>query len=61
MGSKQLITAEEMDSMTPDQRAAAVDAGWIGDIDELPEPFRARVMAKAKAIEERLTPQIDVA
>ena len=49
-----VTTASEMDRMTPNQRAAVVDAGVLHSIDELAEPFRSRVLAKAAALEQEL-------
>jgi len=39
-----LITAEELEAMTPDERAAAVRSRIVTDLDELPDGFRARVV-----------------
>jgi hypothetical protein len=49
-----IVTAAEMDLMTPAERAAVVDAGTITNFDDVPEPFRSRIIAKALEIEERL-------
>ena len=49
-----VISAGEMDRMTPNERAAIVDAGVLHSIDELPEPFRSRVLAKAVVLEQEL-------
>ena len=46
----ELITAAELDKMTPDQRAAAVTAGIVTDPAELPAAFRERIVATAKRI-----------
>jgi len=37
-----LVTAEQMDTMTPDERADAVRERIITDLDELPPEVRAR-------------------
>ena len=49
-----VISTGEMDRMTPNERAAIVDAGVLHSIDELPEPFRTRVLAKAVVLEQEL-------
>lgn len=38
----ELVTAEQMDTMTPDERAAAVREHIVTDLDELPPEVRAR-------------------
>lgn len=45
-----VITAEEFDKMTPNERAAAVRAGIVTDWNEVPSEFRERVIATAKRI-----------
>ena len=52
--SEWVITPAEMDHMTPNERAAIVDAGVLHSIDDLPEPFRSRVLAKAVQLEQEL-------
>jgi hypothetical protein len=42
-----LITAAELDEMTPDQRAAAFNDRIITDLDELPDDFRKKVIDTA--------------
>lgn len=42
-GVGSVITAAEMDKMTPQERADAVDAGVIRSRDEVDEDFGARV------------------
>jgi hypothetical protein len=54
MPEQPLTSAEAMDRMTPNERAAIVDAGVLQSIDQLPEPFRSRVIAKAAALEKEL-------
>jgi hypothetical protein len=44
---KPIITAEEMDEMTPQQRADAIDSATVTSWDEVPEPFRSEVLATA--------------
>ena len=39
-----LLTAPELDAMTPDQRAAAVGERIVTNLDELPAEFRQRVV-----------------
>jgi hypothetical protein len=40
---RDLLTAAEMDAMTPDERAAAVRERIATDLDEVPEGFRVRI------------------
>lgn len=54
MDNRRVITPAEMDHMTPNERAAIVDAGVLHSIDDLPEPFRSRVLAKAVQLEQEL-------
>lgn len=42
-----LITAAELDEMTPDQRAAAFNERIITDLDDLPDDFRQTVIDTA--------------
>jgi hypothetical protein len=39
-----LLTASELDAMSPDQRAAALNARVVTDLDALPLEFRQRVI-----------------
>ena len=43
--------------MSPSERAEAVQAGELHSLDDLPEPFRRRVVERAAAIEARLAAQ----
>ena len=52
-GPRKLITAADMDRMTPQERADAVDAGTIRSWDDVPEPFRSEVLATAQELSER--------
>lgn len=54
MSERRVITADEMDKMTPNQRAAAVVAGTILDLGALPPAFRERVERKAKELNDRI-------
>jgi hypothetical protein len=54
MEPRQLITAKQMDTMTPAERAEAVDVGTVHNLEELPVEFRNRIVAKAKSLEGRL-------
>jgi hypothetical protein len=47
---KTVITAGDMDKMTPQQRADAVDAATVRSWDEVPEPFRSEVLATARTL-----------
>ncbi len=48
-----IVTAAEMDLMTPAERAAVVDAGTVKSLDDLPEAFRLKILAKAQEIHDR--------
>lgn len=54
MTERQIITAAEMDLMTPADRAAAVEAGTITSLDDLPTAVQARIEARAAQLRERL-------
>ncbi len=51
---RELITAAQMDKMTPQERADAVESATIHSWDDVPEPFRSEVLATAKELGERL-------
>lgn len=40
---RELVTAEQMDTMTPDERATVVRDRIVTDLDELPPEVRARL------------------
>ena len=42
-----LITAEELDAMSPDERARVVREHIVTDLDQLPDDFRRRVETTA--------------
>jgi hypothetical protein len=44
MNTGRIVTAEELDPLSPNERAAAVDAHIVTSIEELPERFRIRVL-----------------
>jgi hypothetical protein len=48
-----IITAAEMDRMTPQERADAIDASIIRDLNDVSESFRAEIMATAKILGEQ--------
>ena len=45
---RRIVTAAEMDRMTPLERAAAVDASIVRDWDQVPPEFRRKVEETAK-------------
>jgi hypothetical protein len=49
-----LVTAEQMDKMTPNERAELVRSRVITDLDELSPEFRERVLAKGQRIAQEL-------
>jgi hypothetical protein len=52
MRERAVIGAAEMDAMSPQARADAVNAGQITSWDDVPEPFRSDVLAMAKQLGE---------
>ena len=48
--AKPVITADEMDKMTPQERADAVDSAMVRSWDDVPEPFRSEVLATARTL-----------
>jgi hypothetical protein len=51
-----VITAEELDGMSPDERAQVVRDHIVTDLDQLPEGFRRRVEATAARLAEKIRP-----
>ena len=49
-GEPPLLTAAELDSMTPDERAAAFEQRLVTDLNTLPVEFRDRVIATAERL-----------
>lgn len=49
-----VITASEMDKMTPQERADAVDAAIRRDWDEVDPDFRDRALAEARKLNAQL-------
>jgi hypothetical protein len=50
MADQELLTAAELDAMTPNERAAAFDERIVRSWDEVPAEFRARVEAAARRL-----------
>ena len=48
--SPRIVTAAEMDRMTPQERADAVDASEVRTWDEMPETLKARVFETARRL-----------
>ena len=53
--SRKVITAAEMDKMTPQQRADAVDAGIVRDWSHVEPDFRERVEDRARQLAQQLS------
>ena len=49
-----IVTATQMDAMTPQQRADAVDAGVVYEWSDVDIAFRARVENRARELARRL-------
>lgn len=52
MKKKRVVTAAEMELMTPDERAQIVREGELNSLDDLEPAFRERVEAKSRRIVE---------
>lgn len=50
MAERELITAEDMDAMTPDERAEAFDRSIVTSWDDVPADFRAKVRADLRRL-----------
>jgi hypothetical protein len=53
--SRKVITAAEMDKMTPQQRADAVDAGIVRDWSQVEPDFRTRIEDRARQLAQQLS------
>ena len=53
-----LITAEELDAMSPDERARVVREHIVTNLDHLPDDFRRRVEATAGQLAEQRRPPV---
>ena len=53
MADREVISAQDLDRMTPDQRAAAVRASIVTDWDQVSSEVRASIEATAAAVIER--------
>jgi hypothetical protein len=45
-----VLTAEDLDRMTPEEQRAAFDARVVNDLDELPAEYAAQLQARAAAL-----------
>ena len=50
---RKFISAADMDRMTPNERADAVNASICRTWDEVLEPFRSKVLARAEELAKR--------
>lgn len=50
------LSAAELDEMTPDERAVAVNTSVVADLSELPDRFRERVERTGERLAEELRP-----
>ena len=48
-----IITAAELDAMTPEQRKAAFEASLVTDLDQLPPDYVAQLRAEAEELAAR--------
>lgn len=53
MQERKFISAADMDRMTPNERAEAVIAATCHSWDEVPEPFRSKVLAEIDEMAKR--------
>ena len=47
----EILSAAQLDAMTPAERAASFDASIITNLDDVPEPFRSKVIATGQRLE----------
>ena len=47
---RRLVTAEQLDGMSPNERAAALGEHIVTDLAELPEAFREQVLATGRRL-----------
>ena len=47
---REILSAEQLDAMTPDERAQAFRRRIVTDADELPEDFRRKIYDRAKQL-----------
>ena len=52
MSSREVWTAEELELLSPDDRARLVRDGMLASLDDLDPAFRARVEAKSRRVAE---------
>ena len=52
MSSREVRTAEELERLSPDERARIVREGMLASLDDLDPDFRARVEAKSRRVAE---------
>lgn len=55
----ELVTAEMLDRMSPNERASAFNARIIKDLEQLPPLFRDEVVENAKRLSEELQRRTD--
>jgi hypothetical protein len=56
-GPREVLTTAELDAMTPDERAHALDERRVTDLDDLPSAFRARVEKTGQRLASELRPK----
>ena len=49
-----VLTAEDLDAMSPNERAAAFDERIVRDLDALPPEFKTRVMKAGQELADNL-------
>ena len=54
---RKFISAADMDRMTPNERADAVNASICRTWDEVPEPFRSKILAEIDEMAKRFEPR----
>ncbi len=47
---RDVLTAAELDELSPSERAEAIREGVVKDFDDVPEGFRGRVEATARRL-----------
>ena len=52
MSSREVRSADELERLSPDERARIVREGMLASLDDLDPDFRARVEAKSRRVAE---------
>ena len=56
--NRDVLTATELDELSPSERAQAVKEGVVEDLDQIPEGFRRQVEATARRLSAALNQSV---